>query len=243
MAKHQALSAVKNYDIVKTMSPADLRTFFERSVASTVEGFTNAATAYAEMKNRGMDLSFIAKDLTVALELISQQGLKPELVINFFGDTGLLKTLAAIVPEDQEKLIPPGAKVPVLFGGQVVNLPPAGMSENQRKQVFGDGRIRTPAEQKPFATPPKPYEPRRPVPAFTLGAAAITPAPVSRAAAAAVPSTKWMDEAAEPEAEWDVRGGLTLRQRKAVIAVATKRGISPAEWIIRLVVAQKEIRS
>lgn len=221
MAQHRFITTEKTFDLIKTFSPGELRRFYDQSIGATVEGLANAAIAYAEMKNRGMDLSFITKKWAAALELISGQGLKPELVIKFFGDTDLLRSLAAIVPEDQEKLVPPEVKIPVLCGTQVINLPPAGLSENQRKQVFGDGRIRTPAEQKPYAVPPKPYQPR---------AVAAQPAIAS-------PSAMRMEEA-KPDADWDVHGCLTIRQRKAVIVAAAKSGISPAAWVARLTVAR-----
>lgn len=228
MSQQRLLTTVQYFDIVKTLSQDDLRSFYDQSIGATVAGLTNAAIAYAEMKNRGMDISFITKKWAAALELISGRGLKPELVIKFFGDTDLLKCLAAIVPEDQEKLIPPEVKIPVLFGTQVVNMPPAGLSENQRKQVFGDGRIRTPAEQKPYAVAPKPYQPR-----------AAATAPAARPAAAAAP-TRLVDDA-PPDADWDVHGALTVRQRKAITAAAAKMGVSPAIWFVRLALAEKGI--
>jgi hypothetical protein len=79
--------------------------------------------------------------------------------------------VAKFVPGEQAKLCGDTFRLPVLTPSGEKQMRPIELSQAQIKQVFGDGRIRTIAEQKPFmlAAPPARRQTVQDVPATLTG--------------------------------------------------------------------------
>ena len=173
---------LENIDFDKflaTASTEELLDALHVGLRATAAGLYRMARIIAKLQDRGVDLSpWKDTPLFRFLPAVASGALMPELLVRYGHNETFMAAFADLVPEDQEKL---AAERPVFqtvvrsdrdrTGYATVWLRPHEMTAFQLRRVFGDGRIRTPAEQIrllppiPTAKPPPPAPPRAaPVP-------------------------------------------------------------------------------
>jgi hypothetical protein len=131
----------------------------------TAKGLQRAAVAWVELERRGENLSAYRNPLTVRLPDIASGKLNPELIIHYGANRAVLSSLAELVPEDQAKLAVDKATVEVMTPTGPKTRRVNDLRVAELKQVFGGGKIRTPAEQKRFMAPaPKAAKAPEPTP-------------------------------------------------------------------------------
>jgi hypothetical protein len=146
---------------LKSISTAEVWAIFKAALTHTAEGYRTMAQAWCELKERGEDLSAYSNPLLSMLPLVNVGALMPEMMVKYAGYPTLLRYTASLVPEEQTRLVDMTDTLPVLVtleNGETVtkSIRPIALSAPQLRQVFGDGRIRTPTEQKRhMPTPPR----------------------------------------------------------------------------------------
>jgi len=177
-----------------------LRAELSRALTITAHGLAYLAAVWAELERRGEDLSDLRSGLAVYLPAIAAGRLAPEAVVQFAGQSTLLRRVMSL-PVDEQRRLAAGEPLPVVVAtpdGELVErrLPARALAARQIAQVFDDyGRVRTPIEQRQVA-----QQQRRP-PARPASAAAVR-------GALAVLSTEDLQQLAEER-------GLTLAPKCA----------------------------
>lgn len=184
---------------LKAMSNEELWAGLNQALQLTEDSLRLAAAFWIELQNRG---TTIEADVpwSAYLPAVAAGRLDPKLILVYGWNDGLLAAVAALVPEDQAKIVNPRHKLPILVpkadgtAYETVMRAPSAMKVSELRQVFGDGRIRTPDEQRklvpPLTTPPAP--------------------PVDR-------------ETADTRADFDLYNALTPAQREQVLRYAATR--------------------
>lgn len=140
--------------IYHNSSDAELIEAYKRAIGRSAEGLKEAACIWCALKDRGRNMDDMQGPFVEHFPAIAAGRLLPEVIFTCGGSLKLVEVIAALVPEDQAKLARPGAEVQVLMPtGDVERRNPAELSITVAKQVLGDGRIRTPEEQRPFLVP------------------------------------------------------------------------------------------
>lgn len=122
------------------------------SLTDSVEAMRRAAAILVEMERNKDDLAEVPAHLLRMLRQINANTLLPEVAGRL---QGTLRIQASRLPIAlQEKIIDPDFRVEVLMpDGEVAMLAPQRLTLGQIRQVFGDGFIRTPMEQRSVTTP------------------------------------------------------------------------------------------
>jgi hypothetical protein len=141
------------------MTPEQLWSGLQQAIKLTERGLRLAAIYWIELKNRGQDLSRVDVPWSNYFAAVATGKLDPRLILSYGWHDGLLSMVADLVPEDQAKIVNPRSKIPLLVPNadgtafDTVLRSPAGMKVSELQQVFGDGRIRNPDEQRKYAPP------------------------------------------------------------------------------------------
>ena len=136
-------------------SNGDLVEAYKRAIGHSADGLKEAATIWCALKERGRDMSDLQGPFVEHFPAIASGRLLPEILFSFGGSLRLVETISTLVPEDQAKLVRPGATVAVLTSsGEVEQRKPAELPIAVARQVLGGGYIRTPEEQRPHLTAP-----------------------------------------------------------------------------------------
>jgi hypothetical protein len=144
---------------LKRMTQEQLWAGLREAIKLTEHGLRLAAIYWVELKERGQDLSKVDVPWSSYFPAVAEGKLDPRLILSYGWHEGLLSTVASLVPEDQAKIANPRDKVPLLVpnasgnGTHTVMRAPAVMKMSELQQVFGDGRIRTPDEQRKHVQP------------------------------------------------------------------------------------------
>lgn len=137
------------------MTNEQLMTAYSEAMAAAMAPLKQAAAIWCEMERRGMDLSDLRTPFTNFFPAINAGKLLPEVVLKFGGSVRMVKMATALVPEDQAKLAAPNATVAVMTESGVVEMrKPELLLVKEAARVFGDGRIRSPEEQRPLMHAP-----------------------------------------------------------------------------------------
>lgn len=147
-------------------SDIDLIEAYKRAIGRSAEGLKEAACIWCALKVRGRNMDDMQGPFVEYFPAIAAGRLLPEVIFTCGGSLKLMEAVAALVPEDQAKVTQPGAMVQVLMPtGKIELLKPAELPVAIARQVLGDGRIRTPEEQRPFVvSPPQPSSRSKPQP-------------------------------------------------------------------------------
>ncbi len=134
------------------MPTPDLLVELQRCVVGTVEFVSRAARIVRVLDARGERVPKLA--LVNLYRAVGQKSLLPELVVKF-ADKKMLMSKIATLPAVEQKRLAEGEPIPVaVFGndGEITHrmVDPADLQSAQITQVFGDGRLRSMAEQAPF---------------------------------------------------------------------------------------------
>lgn len=141
-----------------------------QAIGDSMENIRRAAEILSAMEQAGDDLSDIPAHLLRMLRRINTQQLLPEVMVRLSGT--LRQKVASLPLPEQRRMIEPDCLLEVLLpDGHVAMLAPQRFTPDQVRQVFGDGFIRTPMEQRASLTPHSPARrpPGRP-PKGTAGA-------------------------------------------------------------------------
>ena len=137
-------------------SDLDLIEAYKRAIGRSSEGLREAACIWCALKDRGRNMDDLQGPFVEYFPAIATGQLLPQVLFTCGGSLKLVEVIATLVPEDQAKLMQPSAEVRVLLPtGAVEQRKPADLPIAVARQVFGDGRIRTPEEQRPFVAPPR----------------------------------------------------------------------------------------
>lgn len=151
MEINTTLDTVDKNQIVQA-STEILRAELVRAISITARGLAYLAVVWAELERRGEDLSDLRTGLALYLPQIASGRLDPEAVVHFAGQKTVLKFIATLSREEQQRLSK-GANVQIIDvteEGEIVEkfLPARALTAAQATQVFDDGRIRSVAEQR-----------------------------------------------------------------------------------------------
>lgn len=184
-----------------TMTHDELWAGLTEALKLTEHSLRLVAAYWVELQNRGEDLSGTDVPWSAYLPAVAAGTLDPRLILAYGWNDGLLAAVAALVPEDQARIVNPRHRLPILVPNaegtafEIRERQPSVMKLAELRQVFGDGRIRTPEEQRKH-----------------------TPPLVNRPSLA-----RGLDEEASTRADFDVYNALTPTQRAQVLRFAATR--------------------
>jgi hypothetical protein len=213
---------------LKKMTTPELWAEFRRTLATTAEGLRHLAVLWCELKNRGEDMSGYHNSFTSFLPAVAAGKLHPEALILFNPVPALLDAVQKLVPEEQARLVQKAARLPVRQqDGTTKDMRPIDLSGAQIRQVFGDGMIRTPAQQKRYMPAPKPVV-----------------QPVAKVEPVALAPRRVVDHAHTTTQNQMLFAalGLTPSQRLDLQSFANKEGMSCAAVLVNLAVEHGLIR-
>lgn len=215
---------MSNLDLKRMSTPA-LRKKLASLLADTEDNLRLLASLWCELHDRGekVDIGPMAEFFPA----VASGKLAPGLLMQQWGNTALLRAAAGMVPEDQAKLKSGNVAVLRRKDGKVTteSVPLASLRQTEIRQVIGDGKLRTPAEQRRHLAPePKPAQPR----SATVIRMPERTAPTTRAEP---PEPTTANEAALFGAL-----GLSRMQQAALRDAARAAKLAPAELVARTLV-------
>jgi hypothetical protein len=142
-------------DHLLRLTPAERLAELRGHVGHSLDAMSRAATVFAAMEAAGDDLSQVPQHLIRMLRQINARTLLPEVVVRL---SGRLRQKVALMPlAEQRRLSEPGARVLLLAAsGETIEIEAQRLTPEQVSQVFGDGYIRTPEEQRALLKPDAP---------------------------------------------------------------------------------------
>lgn len=183
-------------------------------LSQSAEGLRKAAPYYVEARERGLDLSGFTSPVLSYLPDVASGKLDAEMLVRFGGFAPVLAVAAGLLPEDQKAILANNGKVQVVEStGKVCEVRLADLSSAVLRQVVGEGRVRTPAEQK------------------------LHMAPAPRPVVSRVPTV----QRDEPD-EWDLRGALDSTQMVHLEKRAAEAGMTPAQYAVQCMVSHRRIK-
>lgn len=209
-------AAVPSLAQARKLTRDELHALYRRGATLTSYGIKCMAVAYCTMRDRGDDVSMFQHGLVKFFDRIVSGRVLPELLLEYAGAPQHIEQISRLVPEEQRKLLGRDATVQVsrqAGTGEIETRAkhPAACSISELLLVIGEGKIRTPAEQKHYLTPP--------------------PKDAPLPARAPLPATD----------DVDVWHSLTVVQRNAVAAQADRFGITVAVYLRNMLINQKVI--
>jgi hypothetical protein len=144
------LSQIANSMQLSNMSTDELKRELGRGLSITADYLRYLATVWQELSVRSVDVSDLRHGLMEYLPAIANKMVHPELVINYAGKRTLLTALSRLPYETQDGLVSSGHVTISKIDGeqhQEVQMSLLDMTAADVYRVFGDGYIRTPAEQ------------------------------------------------------------------------------------------------
>lgn len=150
---------------MKCLSDTQIIAGLRDALSQSAEGLRKAAPYYTEARERGLDLSGFTNPTLSYLPDVASGRLDAEILVRFGGFAPALAAAATLVPEVQRDLLANGGKVKVLeASGETREARLADLSAAMLRQVVGQGRVRSPDEQKQHMAPaPRPLATRKPV--------------------------------------------------------------------------------
>lgn len=147
---------------MKRLSNTAIIAGLREGLAMSAEGLRKAAPYYVEARERGLDLSGFTSPMLSYLPDVASGKLDAEILVRFGGFAPVLAVAATLVPEEQQAVLANDGKVQVVeSSGKVREARLADLSAATLRQVVGQGRVRTPAEQKQHMAPaPRPVASR-----------------------------------------------------------------------------------
>lgn len=129
-----------------------LREELARALTLSAQTLQRLAIIWQELERRGEDLSDLRTGLASYLPLIAAGQLDAEVVVRFAGNKTLLGSISRLPVSEQHRLAT-GGNVEILTfaedGSEIVTPVPAhALSATQARQIFADGWIRKPDEQR-----------------------------------------------------------------------------------------------
>jgi len=152
------LDRTKNVRLVtipnlKTLTTDELWSGLRDSLSITANAIRRAAAFWVELQERGEDMSSITTPFLSLLPIIHAGRLSPELAVRFGHDPRFLENVSHLTQEDQARILDPKALIEVVsvnrFGKfETRKARPIDLRLSEVALVFGDGHIRTVAEQR-----------------------------------------------------------------------------------------------
>jgi hypothetical protein len=145
---------------LKAMSDKELLEKLDRALKVTEAGLRLAAVYWMELSSRGATAGTgITVPWSAYLPAVAAGRLDPRMILAYGWSPGMLDIVADLVPEDQAKIANPREPIPLVVpdadgGLKTIMRSPELMKASELRQVFGDGRIRTPDEQRPHVAMP-----------------------------------------------------------------------------------------
>jgi hypothetical protein len=189
---------------LKSLETQEVWAEFKKAVARTAEGIARMAECWCELQDRGEDLSAYRNPMLSFLPDVASGKLLPEVLLRYGASPSLTSAISRLVPEDQAKLATAEARVSILQPDGTTRIARVtDLRQAELRQVLGDGRIRTPDEQRPHVTAsPRPTAPRKPA-------------------------------ARQPADEFDLTAVLSKAEISRITRMAQERDITPAELVAR----------
>lgn len=150
---------------ISELDTETLRGELARALTITAQGLVYLAAVWAELVRRGEDLSNLRSGLGTYLPAIASGRLAPEAVVQFAGQTTLLRRIA-LLPIEEQRRIAEGEPIPVAVrndDGEFTErkMPALALTARQVVQIFDDGgRVRTPIEQRQLISHTTPKQQR-----------------------------------------------------------------------------------
>jgi hypothetical protein len=144
----------------KAMSADQLWDGLDKALKFTEESLRIAAAYWMELLNRGEDMSRLGVPWSEHFPAIAAGRLDPRMILAYGGHSkAVLDLVTDLVPEDQAKIANPRDPIPLVVpdadgGLKTIMRAPDVMKASELRQVLGDGRIRTPDEQRPHVVMP-----------------------------------------------------------------------------------------
>jgi hypothetical protein len=139
------------HDEIVSRTTEELYAEFEGLFGRTVTNLIRMAEVVAELERRNADLSRLRCSMVGHLRRIAAKQLLPEAVLAFQFRPAILNSVAQLPVAEQQRLVE-SPEVEVYMPGtdatETVEL--ENLHINQARAVFGNGRIRTPAEQRVY---------------------------------------------------------------------------------------------
>jgi len=225
-----------NSDLKKLTTP-QLYTALADAVRHGAAAMRRCAEICVELEERGESRArFAAIPGFAQRRAIASGALDPDVAWWLMGNLPLLNAITGIVPEDQRRVAALAQgngtfKVATATGDMEIRLGGAGPFI---PQVFGDGRMRSVAEQRKWlrANPPKPRAVRAAPETITA-----TRDSVSGQFVAPEPVTP----PEPPPSEWDLSAVLSAKQAAALQRLASVDSATPAECVRAVLIRHKLI--
>lgn len=155
------MSATNNY---KTMTTADLWKGLDKALSNVAREIVKLAAIAHELKDRGERVEHRLPSTYALLEDVYVGQLDPDVLAVFIGNIEICRIISAsLVREEQAKLLQAHTILEVLIrdadGERVEKIRPVALQVWQARQVFGDGQIRSVAEQRKYLPAPRPARP------------------------------------------------------------------------------------
>ena len=131
------------------LSIEQLEAEFSSALKDTADGLLRLAAAVTELERRGRDMSHLKLNLISYLRMIAARQLLPDVVL-YLGDQKAKVQAIADLPLSRQRALLEENEVPVLVNGEEHKVPLRELDRRHIPQVFGEGRVRTFAEQRAF---------------------------------------------------------------------------------------------
>jgi hypothetical protein len=136
---------------LRSLSTEDLFAEFESLFGQTVSSLIRMAEVVAELERRGADLARLCNSMVPHLRRIAAHQLLPEAVLSFQFRPAILNSVSQLPITDQRRLVEkPEVEVYVPDSDSSEKVPLDDLHIHQARAVFGNGKIRTPAEQRVY---------------------------------------------------------------------------------------------
>ena len=238
-----------------SMSNEQLRGELARALTLTAAQLRYLAVIWRELERRGEDLSELRTGLAIYLPQIAAGQLTPDAVIRFAGQPSVLRAIATLPTDEQERMAR-GETVDVLTVGEdgsysAVPLPAHTLTPAQARLVVGPGKLRSPTEQRAVLesarlaasqrqlsravdAPRVRYDPKTDKIRVGKTSASVAEVVKALAAAASMPS-------AEAELEKTVLVKLTAVEHKGINIRAAQAGMTQQDYCRMLLLMQSLI--
>ncbi|MCW7763391.1 hypothetical protein [Photorhabdus luminescens] len=143
---------IKKIDNIASASVDDLKRELGRALDITADYIRYLGEIWRELESRGEDLSELRHGLLAYLPLVANNTVDPRLIINYAGQKTLLAALARLPIKQQQDIADSGyVSIAKETNGEgkftEVQVKLTELKANDIYTIFGEDRIRTPAEQ------------------------------------------------------------------------------------------------
>lgn len=157
-------------DNLKSLTTREILTELRQQLASNAQSLRRIMELLVELEDRGEPITFASGIPGFAYRReLATGAISADVFVYCAGKPALIAAVLRIVPEDQAKVLAalakhgPAAAVDVVVGARVVRREILALTGAEIAQVFGNDRMRNPAEQRKYLrTLPAPAEPRPP---------------------------------------------------------------------------------